>query len=303
MRWHPASRLRRIRSVRKTTATGANREASARKRLAGWLERHFLVRFHVALILAFSFAVGLLTTRVFFQLGLEAMHWRWPLVLLTAYGAFLLALRVWLSYVGLGRYLEDEKSLDIDVPDIEFSGSSDGGADNSWGISSVLDRSGESIKPGDGGSFGGGGASGDFSALVGGETGDLSGSVSDSASGSISGINLPDIGLPDVGDDGLPLIILGIILALLLAVFGIGFYLIWQAPLLLAEVAFEAAIAAGLVRSVHKVNDPGWVGGALKASWKPFALILAFSMLAAVLAEKYAPDARSLPQAIHLLLR
>ena len=299
--------IARKRSVRKAATTGANREASAKKRLAGWLERHFLVRFHVALILAFSFSVGLLTTRVFFQLGLETMHWRWPLVLLAAYGAFLLALRVWLSYVGLGRYLEDEKSLDIDVPDIEFSASSSPSpsassnamVEHSGNASSGFDWAREGIKPEVGGNFGGGGASGDFSGLVGGDAGALS----DSASGSTSLIDLPDIDLPDVGDDGLPLIILGIILALLLAVFGVGFYLIWQAPLLLAEVAFEAAMAAGLVRSVHKVNDPGWVGGALKASWKPFALILLFSMLAAVLAEKYAPDARSLPQAIHLLLR
>ena len=277
-------------------------EGSARQRLAGWLEQRFLLRFHLILILAFSFAIGLLATRLFLHLGLEAMHWRWPLALLAAYGAFLLALRLWLSYIGLGRFLAPEKSFDIDFPDVALSGSSSGsdvgrGAGSGSGSGSgVFDWSGDAF----GGRFGGGGASGDFSALVGGELANVSESVSDTS----AGLDLPAIDLPDVGDDGcLPFIILALILALLFAVFGVGVYLVWQAPLLLAEVAFEAAMAAGLVRSVRKVNDPGWVGGALSASWKPFALILLFSIMAAALAEKYAPDARTLPQAIHQLSR
>jgi len=276
-------------------------EESARKRLAGWLEKHFLVRFHVALILAFSFAVGLLTTRALFYIGLETMHWRWPLALLAAYGAFLLALRVWLSYVGLGRYLEPKESAGIDLPDVGFSSSGGGSVSSSGSGSGVLDWAGDAIRPGSGGGqFGGGGASGDFSGLVGGGA-----EVSSSAP---SGIGLPNIDLPDVGDLGgddgcLPIIVLGIVLALLAAVFGVGIYLVWQAPLMLSEVAFEAAMAAGLVRSVRKVGDPGWVGGALSASGKPFALILVFSVIAAVLAEKYAPEAHTLPQAIRQLNR
>ncbi len=270
-------------------------ERSARQRLAGWLEQRFLVRFHVALILAFSLGVGLLTTRVFLHLGLETMHWRWPLVLFAAYGAFLLALRVWLSYIGLGRYLESETGLDIDLPELSVSGFSGSGS-GSGSASGGLDWASEALRTTGGGRFGGAGGSGDFSALVDVEAG--------ASTGSPAGIGLPDIDLPDLGDEGfLPLVVLGIVVAVLLAVFGVGFYLIWQAPLLLAEVAFEAALAAGLVRSVRKVNDPGWVGGALSASWKPFALILTFSMIAAILAEKYAPDARTLPQAMHQLSR
>lgn len=263
-----------------------NSDVSARKRLAGWLEKRFLVRFHVLLILVISFAVGLLTTRLLLHFGLETMHWRWPLALLAAYGAFLLALRVWLSYVGLGRYLDDRSSLDLDLPDVGFSpsgGATGGGAGGSGWVGDAIESAG-------GGRFGGAGASGDFSGLVG------------DGSGSSSGISLPNIELPDVGDDGcLPAIILGIILALMAAVFGVGIYLVWQAPLMLAEVAFEAALAGGLVRSARKVSNPGWVGGALGASWKQFALVLLFTVAAAILAEKYAPEAHSLPQAIQKL--
>lgn len=260
-------------------------EDSARKRLAGWLEKNFLVRFHVMLILLFAFGVGLLTTRGFLQLGLETMHWRWPLALFASYGAFLLALRLWLSYIGLGRYLEREWELDIDIPDVSNfygSGSSGGSASSSVTLESVGD-----VLPAGGGQFSGAGASGDFAEV----------------SGPTSSIDLPDIDIGGADEGCLPIVILAIIFALLAAVFGVGIYLVWQAPVLLAEVAFEAAMAAGLVRTVRKVDQPGWVGGALAASWKPFALILVFSVIAAILAEKYAPEARTLPQAVQHLKR
>jgi hypothetical protein len=260
-------------------------DASARQRLAGWLKERFFVRFHIALILAFAVVVGLLTTRGFFALGLETMHWRWPLALLAAYAAFLLGVRVWLAYIGLGRYLERETDFDVDIPDPGFSVSGgDSGTHISFGDagSQIIDTAGSN------GGFGGGGASADFSA-----------GVSDSG----SGLALPDIDV-DLGgaDEGcLPLIILVLVLALLVAVFGVGVYVVWQAPMLLAEVAFEAALAGGLIRAARRVDDPGWIGGALSASWKPFLLIFVFSLAAAALTEKFAPEARTLPQAIQQL--
>jgi len=270
-------------------------DEGAKKRLAAYFLKRFFVRFHISLILAFAFTAGLLATKGFLALGLETMHWRWPLALLAAYGAFLLGVRVWLSYVGLGRYLDDDKDNDsdidlgdvadaasnlvpdgsIDLPDISASGLGDS-------VGSVIEHAG---------SGGGGGASGDFAAAV-----------VDSGS---SGFSLPDVGdIGDIGgDDGcLPIIIVILILALLAAALGVGFYLIWQAPLLLSEAAFEAALAAGLVKAVRRVDDPGWIGGTLSASWKPFLLIFVFAVAAAALAESYAPEACTLTEAIHTLL-
>lgn len=283
-----------VRTGRRRPSAGIESEASAKKRLAGWLVQRFFVRFHISLILAFAVGVGLLATRGFYAVGLETMHWRWPLALLTAYGAFLLGVRLWLAYVGLGRYLEREEGFDIDVPDPGFSGfGADSGAVPSFG-----DLGGQVLQSAGGsGGFGGGGAAGDFSALAGSDLG--------SVSGSGSGISLPDIDL-DVGgaDEGcLPLVALVAVLVLLAAVLGVGFYIVWQAPFMLAEAAFEAAMAAGLIRSARRVDDPGWIGGALSASWKPFLLILVFSVIVAALAEKFAPQARTLPQAIQQMSR
>lgn len=264
-------------------------DASARQRLAGWLKERFFVRFHIALILAFAVAVGLLATRGFFALGLETMHWRWPLALLAAYAAFLLGVRVWLAYIGLGRYLERETDFDADLAD---PGISISGGDSGSGVS-FGDAAGQVVDVvGSDGSFGGGGASADFSA-------GMSESVVDSG----SGFALPDVDV-DLGgaDEGcLPLIVLALVLALLAAVFGVGAYVVWQAPILLAEVAFEAALAAGLIRAARRVDDPGWIGGALSASWKPFLLVFVFLLAAAALTEKFAPEARTLPQAIRQL--
>ncbi|MFZ4538277.1 hypothetical protein [Propionivibrio sp.] len=281
-----------VRKSRGHKSKGIESEETSKKRLAGWLVQRFFVRFHISLILAFAVGVGLLATRGLFSLGLETMHWRWPLAMLAAYAAFLLGVRLWLAYVGLGRYLEREEEPAIDVHDLGFSGSGgDSGGVPCFGDGSrlVLDE------VGGGGSFGGGGASGDFSDLAGSDLGNLSDSG--------SGISLPDIDL-DVGgaDEGcLPVVILVLVLALLAVVLGVGFYIVWQAPFMLAEVAFEAAMAAGLIRSARKVDDPGWIGGALSASWKPFLLIFLFSLIVAALAEKFAPQARTLPQIIQQL--
>lgn len=261
----------------------------AKKHLAAWLAKRFLVRFHFSLILAFGLAAGLLATKGFLALGLDTMHWRWPLALLVAYGAFLVGVRVWLSYIGLGRHLDRRDDVGFDVPDLGFTsgGSGSGGAGSRLG-DALLDGIGR-INPG-GGQFGGGGASGDF-ALGAAEGGGL----------------LPKVELPDIGvdaDEGcLPILVLIAIIALLAVVLGVGVYVIWQAPALLAEVAFEGALAAGLVKPFRRVEDPGWVGGAVRATWKPFLLVFAVAMAVAGLAEFFAPEARTLPEAVKILSR
>lgn len=278
----------------KTLSRGGENDAKARQKLASWLTQKFFVRFHITLILAFSIAVGLLATRFFFHLGLETMHWRWPIALLAAYVAFLAAVRVWLAYIGLGRYLSrDTDWSELANCDFSSSGNPSGGSAFDEIATGVTKAAGQQ------GHFGGGGASGDFSTGISSELANTGNACADAP---VSGFSLPNIDLDAGGDDGcLPVVILAIVVALLAAVFGVGIYVVWQAPLLLAEVAFEAALAAGLVRAARRVDEPGWIGGAISASWKPFIVILLFSMVVAALGEKYAPQARTLPQLIHIL--
>jgi hypothetical protein len=262
-------------------------ESKAKERLALWLNRRFSVRVHFSLILAASFGVGLATTKGFLALGMATMHWRWPIALLAAYLAFLLCVRLWLSYVGLGRYLGDGRESTLDFPDLNVSGGSGSSGGGGVSLGDALPRVG-----GGGGQFGGGGASGDF-ALAAGDSdagGGLSSSLKSVAGDAFGG-----------SDEGCLVVL--VILALLAVVFGVGVYMVWQAPALLAEAAFEAALAAGLIKPLRRVADPGWLGGTVRASWVPFLVIFACTMTIAGLAEHYAPDATTLVEAIYLILQ
>ena len=280
--------------------------STAKQRLAAWLSQHFFIRFHLSLILGFCLAVGLLTTKGFLALGLETMHWRWPLALLAAYLAFLLGVRVWLAYVGIGRYLDNGSSRVGDVLDV-VDGSGGGGSGSSGGGS--LGGKGSGFSPG-GGRFGGGGASGSFASVADARPNMSMPLIGDASSSSGGAGSTGDSGFGKLfdgggggggGDDGI-LVVLAIA-ALLAVIFGAGIYLIWQAPAMLAEAAFEGALAGGLVKSVRRVDDPGWVGGAVRASAVPFLVIFACAMTIAGLAEHYAPEARTLVEAIHILLQ
>lgn len=265
-------------------------EQGGKRRLAGLLARRFFLRFHLSLILGFSFVVGLLFTKLLLVLGVDSPLWRWPLAVFAAYGASLLGIRVWLAYVGLGRHLgRDDGDGSLEIPDLNFSGGS-GSSGSSYGSGFRMPE-----LPADAsyasGNFGGGGASGDYAAL------DAGGSLGDA----LPEIKLPDVDLGGADEGCLPILVLLLILALLAAVFGVGVYIVWQAPYLLTEAAFEAALAAGLVRSARRVDDPGWIGGAMRASWKPFLWILLLTCAAAAVVEYYVPQARTLLEAIHLL--
>jgi hypothetical protein len=92
-------------------------------------------------------------------------------------------------------------------------------------------------------------------------------------------------------DDGIGVIIVLILLALLLiAVFGVGAYLIYQAPAILSEIAFDSVLAVSLVRKSKKMQDPDWIGSVFKATWKQFAIILLFALIAGIAIHVIFPD-------------
>ena len=254
----------------------------SKRQLAELLAKRFFLRFHISLILLFSFAAGLLTTRILLALGVESLLWRWPIAVLGAWGGFLLGVRLWLAWIGLGRVLDRDDGSGSDVLDLTDIGDCipSGGGSGSGTLS-------ELPVPVPGGNFGGGGASAAFSGDGGGST--------------LPSLDLPDIDLGG-GDDGcLPIILLLAVLALLAAAAGIGVYMIWQAPLMLAEAAFEAAVAAGMIRSTQRIRDPGWVEGAMRGSWKPFLLVLVVTVLVAAALRHFVPEATTLLEAVRLL--
>jgi hypothetical protein len=56
----------------------------------------------------------------------------------------------------------------------------------------------------------------------------------------------------DLGDEGIVLVLLAL---LVLVIFGAGAYPVYAAPEILAEAAFEAVLAAGLIKASRKITS------------------------------------------------
>jgi len=64
----------------------------------GFAEQFFL-RFHMALILVATVAIGVLTNYYLLRYGLNQMLYRYPLTVIATYAAFFIFVRLWLLYV------------------------------------------------------------------------------------------------------------------------------------------------------------------------------------------------------------
>jgi hypothetical protein len=258
------------------------------------------LRFHIALLILWSFCVGALMTKLLLLLGVHSMAWRYALSLLVSYIAFFVGVRLWLAYVGAaplwgGRRsaLRDEGSNSTSLDPFNWSGGSSGGS------------GGTSIRGG-GGDFGGGGASSSFAGearapelAIGSPR--LSPMPLAGSNGSHSGST--GIGLDlDLGDDGWLVILLLILVAAVLAsVFGVVLYLVWSGPALLADVAFQAMLAGGLIRSTRNWRDASWETRLLRATWLPFAIVTALAVAMAMVGAHLFPDVHTLGDLLRAL--
>jgi len=226
---------------------------------------------------AFLASVGLLAA------GLDAMGWRYALAALAGYLTFLVLVRVWIAWHRGGADLAD-----VDAGWPEALG------DN---VGAGTARGGSALFRGGGSGGGGGGASfGDVpmpSAPVraamplvdGGPTASLS---STSDGGSSDGGGWLE-GLFD-GDDGVLVVVAGAcIAATLVAVV----YVIYAAPLLLAEVAVDAAVIAPLYRRLRREDTRHWSRGLVRGTWVAELLVVCSAASAGYVLQRIAPEARS----------
>lgn len=213
-------------------------------------------RLQMVLIVVLTGAAGFLASHVLRLAGMDAMLLRYPLAVLVAYGVFLLLMWLWI------RWRWDA------VADGLGSGPGGGGRPGSpWS--------------GSGGHSGGGGASASW-----GEAAASSSTSADSAS------------LLDVadGEAGLPLLaVLGII-ALVATVLLASVWVVWSAPVLMAELLVDAAIAGGLYKRMQGMQEQGWWRLCLSHTIWPLLGLLVFFAGLGWLAQELAPDAVSLMQ-------
>jgi hypothetical protein len=153
-----------------------------------------------------------------------------------------------------------------------------------------------------GGSSGGGGAGSSFDDGPGSllDGGALSGG---GGGGSGSGGGGSSIGSVDL-DEGIGVVIaIALVLIAVAAVFGVGMYLVWEAPALLAEAGVEFLLAGILAKQSLRMRDPSWAGSVLKSTWKPFLIALVVVAVAAGAVTVACPGARTMRQAYEQCVR
>lgn len=255
-------------------------DGEARRRaLAKTLTGRFWLRFHMSLMLAVAFVAGSLGNRLLLEWPVHHAALRWLVALAGAYGAFFVAMRLWLAYVGVRPLNAPDVGNALDSTDASGGG---GGLDVGSGATKGVS--------GGGGRFGGAGASSSFDSPAPRVQG---GPATTPSSSSRSGF-----GIDIDGDDGGIVVLVLVTLAIAAALIGGAAYLVVGAPHLLVDIAFGAAITHGFGRGVrHSSRDAGWSGSVLAATWKPFAVVTVTLVIAGLVFEHYFPGARTLGEA------
>jgi len=237
--------------------------------------RHpFVLRVHMFVIVGGTVAVGLLVTKILLITHERNLAFRYGVAVVVSFLAFLGFIKLWLFYVGVcvARKKSSDGGADwFDAVDLDFDGVSGGG--------------GPQIETGSGSSFGGAGAGGSW--------GEPAAAPVKSSSG--GGFNLPDI----CDSDDLGVVILVALLVLSIVVAAV--YVIWVAPAILSEAAFQGVLAAALTRRAKKISHGTWEGSVFRATVVPFAAVLVFAVALGIYAQKRCPSATRLSEAIHCI--
>jgi len=254
--------------------------AALHLRFRDWITHRYFVRVHMALMLSLVVLSGAIASRLLSDLGLRWIVVRYPLAVAFSYLVFFLLVRVWRAYAIRVRRARAGAT--------SGSGEDRGTLDGSFSFSGGS-GSGASGFPGGSGRFGGAGASASWSDE--GADGPAravaiplapGGGTSRSGGGSGGG------GL-DLDGDGAVILIAFVVAAGI--VFGAGVYLVWQAPAILSEVAFQGALAGGLVKASRDMHEEGWAQATFEATRVPFFVSLAAALAFGIVARHYCPSA------------
>jgi len=104
-----------------------------------------------------------------------------------------------------------------------------------------------------------------------------------------SSVDLPDVPLD--WDELWPIIV-----AFLLAIGGgiAILYVVYMAPVLLAEVALDAALVSAVYRRLRRRDAGHWMGTVLRRTWAPAVALALFATLAGFLLQNALPEAQSI---------
>ena len=262
-----------------------------RERFKAALERRYSPRIHMSLMLAASGLTAMLASSILLGLGVHSMWVRYPIAIALAYATFLVGVWVWLRIMGYVDNNGHRSNLDRagDAIDLANVGTGGGGGGSPGAAPNVF--------RGGGGTFDGGGASQSFagarSPLVSTNFGSGGGS---SQAGKAAGSLLD-------GLDGDGIVLLALALALVAAIFATSGYLIWVAPDVLTEAAFGAMLSGTLVRATRRNTPGGWIGGVIRKTWWPFAVVMAVALVFAGYAATLTPEPATFRAALSMALQ
>jgi len=224
----------------------------------------------MSLICLTTIATGILISKGILFFNLAEPMIRYGTAVVSSYGVFFVLIYLWLRiHFGSRRETSNESDLDaLDVVDLVDIGTSKTIPKDAW--------------HGHGGQFSGGGASSSWES-----------SKEGVVSSTKESTDLKEIaGLGDF-DEGIVIVFL---IAALAAVFGSAGYIIYQAPEILFEAAFEVVLAAGLLRRAKKLRSEGWHYSIFKRTWWLFAIVLGVSMAFGFVIKNQCPEASSYAQ-------
>lgn len=197
---------------------------------------------------------------------------RYVVTLGAGYLVFLGILRWWAGVL-VGE--QGGGDVGVDLPDVQLRGG---------------DGQATSHASGGGGDFGGGGAQASF---------DLPQDAS--AVTDVAGTALEAAGSADEGAIVVVPVVM-VFLAGMLVLFGFGWLMLlyfgWE---VLLAVAVEVAFGYLTGRTAVRLAREGWLGAAVRLTWKPLLGALVCAVLLGALIDHFVPQARSLPDAVRIL--
>lgn len=259
--------------------------------------KKFPVRIHMFIILSAVITFGLVLSRICLHAGLTNMAVRYTVILTASYAFFFVAIRVWLFYV-LPSINRKNSSLNTSSSGLDLPSSFD-----------IPSPSGaaEKLPSGGGGTFSGAGAGGNWDRGIASAVNQEINSpaavmpvTSPVSQGSSDGfLSLGDLDIDSAG--ALAILLIFIIIA---AMFGGAVYLIYQAPAILSEAAFNALLSGSMVRASKQMRSDDWAGSVFRATWIPFTVIAVITISAAVVLVTYFPGETNLGDIVrHYVLK
>jgi hypothetical protein len=240
------------------------------------LERRYSLRLHMLLVLSATALSGILFSKMLLVFDVADFRIRYPLSVALSYLVFFVCVKLWLCCISPFK-ADKRTTLDWLDPAVSSGGGSGGGG----------------VQPlrGSGGQFSGAGASGSFAgrdaAAV--ETGLMSTSSSPTASAASSGIG--DVAADAAGAIGDDNIVLAVMVG---AVLFSAVYVLYGAPAILSEAAFEGFLAASLIKKTRAMSDQSWAGSVFRGTWIPFGVTVVVTFLCGAVLHHYFPKAVSL---------